>query len=144
MAKHILVVGDDPTLLQQIDKVLTAAGYIITTQTHTTYKPEEARHVHAILVVVDRTPDDDITIWQTVQRMRLDRIMMHLPLIICTDLEPDVRETNYYERRHIIFVQKPFEDGGLLDAVNSTLSNLPIKPLAPLSIRLVALALAAL
>ncbi len=140
MAKHILVIGDDPALLAQIGKILTAAGYIISTLTHATYQPEQARRAQAILVVVDRTPDEDITIWQTVQRMKLDRIMMHLPLIICTDLEPDARETAFYEKRHIIFVQKPFEDGDLLEAVNSTLSNIPAKSGMPENLRLSALA----
>ncbi len=136
MATHILVIGDDPSLLQQIDEILSAAGYIISTLTHAAYKPEAAHRVQAILVVVDRTPDEDITIWQTVQRMRLDRFMMHLPLIICTDLDPDPQETSYYEKRHIIFVQKPFKDGELLEAVNSTLRSLPAKSEAPASVRL--------
>ncbi len=141
MAKHILVIGDNSALIAQISKILTAAGYIISTLTHATYKPEAAHRASAILVVLDRAPGEDITIWQIVQRMRLDRIMMHLPLIICTDLEPDARETSFYEKRHIIFVQKPFEDGELLEAVNSTLSNIPARPEVPNNVRLSALAL---
>ncbi len=131
MAKHILIVGDDAPLIVQISAILTEAGYTITTQTHATYNPEHARAANAILVVIDRTPDDDITIWQTVQRLRLDRVLTHLPLIICTDLEPDKRETSFYRARHIIFVQKPFEDGGLLEAVNTTLDDSQTKPVIP-------------
>ncbi len=123
MAKHILIIVTDDDLIAQINAILTEAGYTITTQTHATYNPERARTVSAILVVIDRTPNDDLTIWQTVQRLRLDRLMTHLPLIICSDLEPDQRETRFYRERRIIFVQKPFEDGGLLAAVNMTVRD---------------------
>jgi DNA-binding response OmpR family regulator len=130
MTKHILVVGDDAMLLAQISCLLSDAGYKVSTQTHATYDPAHARNVQAILIVVDRTPDDD-TIWNTVQRMRLDRILMHLPLIICTDLAPNARETRFYRERRIMFVQKPFEDGSLLAAVNLTLQDNQVALVAP-------------
>ena len=139
MTKPILVIGDDPVLLAQIDMLLTSAGYSIITLTHTNYEPAAAHNAQAILVVVDRTPGDDITIWQTVQRMRLDRIMTRLPLIVCTDLEPDDGETSYYQRRRITFVHKPFEDGDLLGVVKATLSNIPAQPEGPNKVSLAAL-----
>ena len=131
MAKHILIIGDDASLIAQISALLTAADYTVNTQTHSTYNPEQAHAANVILVVIDSTPGDEITIWQTVQRLRLDRLMTHLPLIICTDLAQNKQEMRYYLERRIRFVQKPFVDGSLLAAVNATLADIQTQSVTP-------------
>jgi DNA-binding response OmpR family regulator len=123
--KHILVVNDDPAILQLFDELLSEEGYRVTLdnfsrQTQEVY--ENIREHRPDLVILDFIIGNEGGGWQLLQVLEMDRTTRDTPLIICTGAVRQVTElSGHLETMGIQVVLKPFDIDHLLSVVKSML-----------------------
>jgi DNA-binding response OmpR family regulator len=123
--KHILVVNDDPAILQLFDELLSEEGYRVTLdnfsrQTQEVY--EGIREHRPDLVILDFIIGNEGGGWQLLQVLEMDRTTRDTPLIICTGAVRQVTElSGHLETMGIQVVLKPFDIDHLLSVVKSML-----------------------
>jgi len=120
--KHVLVINDDPAILELFDELLTEEGYTVTLdnfQRQTADLLGVIRELQPDLVVMDFIIGGELKGWQLVQATKMDRRVRDIPVIICTAAVKQVTELS--EQLDSVGVQvviKPFDIDVLLDVMN--------------------------
>lgn len=82
--KHILVVNDDPAILELFNELLSEEGYRVTLDSfhrQTTELLEVVREIHPDLVIMDFVIGGEPKGWQLVQATQMDRVIREIPVI---------------------------------------------------------------
>ncbi len=117
MTKNILVIDDDPQVLMSVSKLLTKAGYFVTTASNSKEAFEKVEQSDFDLVIADiRMPDlDGIETIKKIKEIRNSKNKPHIPVVFITgysDVEAIGRAKQLGE-----VVLKPFDLEDLLGRV---------------------------
>ena len=124
MPKKILVVDDNADILELIKIVLSDEGYNVLLEAHRLHDLDIIKSTNPDLVIIDQLIRGDISSWEVVQKMRLDPVTAHIPVILCTASVDVVKELNVQlnsDRVHLIY--KPFDIDDLVNEVNVSLEK---------------------
>ena len=110
MAASVLVIDDNEELLALYDAVLRYNGYGVTTLSEPPTTLEAIRSADPDVVILDlHFGGQQFEGWAVLQLMRNDPSLIHVPVIVCTAGEGEVRDAAELLRRHNVWVLlKPF------------------------------------
>lgn len=125
MARHILVVDDDPILLEMYQLLLEDEGYQVSLSSRTFEEMSEVERFHPDLVVLDvrvRRQDDGLTL---LQQLRSYPPTSSLPVLLCTAAAAKrIREqVERFRQQGVPVIYKPFELDKLLRAIQDALKE---------------------
>src|SRR4051812_45875103 len=121
---HILVVNDAQEILQVIKDLLEEEGYTVSVYSAAIYDLQQIRNIQPDLVVLDHLIGGEEYGWQMVQKIRLDRELAELPIVVCTAAVRMAKEMEgHLKAKNVTVVLKPFDIDELLNAVKMTLNN---------------------
>lgn len=120
--KHILVINDDPAILQLFDDLLSEEGYCVTLDNFgrlTTDLLEAIREIQPDMVIMDFIVGGEAKGWQLVQATQMDRSVRDIPVIICTAAVKQVTELSaHLDGIGVHVVIKPFDIDHLIEIIN--------------------------
>lgn len=120
--KHILVINDDPAILQLFDDLLSEEGYRVTLDNFgrlTTDLLEAIREIQPDMVIMDFIVGGEAKGWQLVQATQMDRSVRDIPVIICTAAVKQVTELSaHLDGIGVHVVIKPFDIDHLIEIIN--------------------------
>lgn len=121
-AKHILVINDEPAILELFRELLGEAGYQVTLDNFrrpTGELLEVIREVQPDLVIMDFVIGGEDKGWQLLQGSQMDRSTRDIPVIVCTGAVQQVTELSaHLNELGVHVVLKPFDIDHLLDIIN--------------------------
>ena len=107
---HIVVINDEQDMLSLFRDLLEAEGYRVSTLTYPTADLADLLVLAPSLVVLDMMFGGEDRGWTYLQRLRLDRRAVLVPIVVCTAAVRLVREAReYLEQMNIGVVLKPFD-----------------------------------
>lgn len=121
---HILVVDDDPSILDMIQLLLEQEGYRVTTSPVVLEDLADVEHLQPDLIILDFKMGERESGWTFLQKLKLHRPTKDIPLFLCTAALSDVREQEpILTQKGIPVVYKPFDVDELLAAVEQLLGS---------------------
>lgn len=123
-SKHILVVNDDPAILELFRDLLSEEGYRVTLdrfarQTHELH--QSVREISPDLVIMDFIIGGEQSGWQLLQVVKMDRKTRDIPVIVCTGAVKQVTELSaHLDGLGVHVVIKPFDIDHLLEVIDQT------------------------
>ncbi len=123
---HVVVINDDDDLLTVFRQLLEEEGYGVSTLTYPTIRPSDLMALKPDLVVLDMVFGGEDVGWNFLQRLRLDRGFLAVPVVVCTAALHLVRDVqDHLAGMGIVVVPKPFDIDDLLAAVARLLGRTP-------------------
>ncbi len=120
--KHILVVNDDPAILDLFQNLLSDEGYRVTLDRFARQTGEllqTIKEMHPDLVILDFIIGGERSGWQLLQTTRMDRKTRGIPVIICTASVQQVTELSaHLDNLGVHVVIKPFDIDHLLEIID--------------------------
>lgn len=122
--KRVLVVNDTQEILELFDDILGEMGLEVVSQTYAPRELERIREVQPDLVILDLVfGEREVLGWQLLQKLRMDRQLQNLPVVVCTAALKMVEELQgYLTEQSVTVVLKPFNVSQLEEAVLRALS----------------------
>jgi CheY-like chemotaxis protein len=121
---HILVINDTQEVLEVMRDLLEDEGYRVTLHSDAIRDIDRIREIAPDMVILDHLMGDEEYGWQIIQKLRLDRDLAQLPIIVCTAAARMVRELEgHLKAKDITVVLKPFDIDDLLNAVRAALGR---------------------
>jgi len=121
--KHILVVDDEPAILDLFRELLSDEGYRVTLDRFARQTGELLRTITEVnpdLVIMDFLIGGEDPGWQLLEMVRMDRRTRALPVIICTAAVKQVTELSaHLDELGIHVVLKPFDIDHLLAIIDT-------------------------
>lgn len=126
MSAHLLIIDDDPSILEMMRLVLEGeGGYQVTVAERIFEDVIEVEHLQPDLIVLDFRFGAHQDGWNFLQKLKLHRPTMHIPIILCTGAFTDVSQQEaILEQKGIPILVKPFNLNELLDLVEKCLAPL--------------------
>lgn len=120
--KHIVVINDDPAILQLFDELLSEEGYRVTLDNfgrQTAELLDSIRELQPDMVVMDFIIGGEAKGWQLLQATQMDRAVRDIPVIICTGAVKQVTElSGHLDSVGVQVVIKPFDIDHLIDIID--------------------------
>lgn len=118
---HILVVNDDPAILDLFEDLLGEEGYRVTLDRFGRETSEIMKTLQAIkpdLVIMDFIVGGEASGWQLLQAAKMDRSTRDIPVIVCTAAVRQITElSDHLDSLDVHVVVKPFDIDHLLDVI---------------------------
>ena len=125
---HVLVVDDEPAILDVLREALEEDGYAVTTATEPPTTDEVAR-LRPDLVVLDHRLKAAESGWDVARRLEADPVTAPIPILLLTAAVVEAQHlTEELAARGIGLVLKPFDLDDLLPAVSRALPTPPVPP----------------
>lgn len=127
---HVMVINDVPDLLTVLRAILEDEGYRVSLDTFSDFDLE-AKFAHIAEVkpdalILDLVIGSELLGWQLLQRIKLDRALAQMPIVICTAAARQVEEIGAHLRTMgVAVILKPFDIDSLLEAVEHALHGGP-------------------
>jgi CheY-like chemotaxis protein len=119
---HILVINDTQEVLEVMQELLQEEGYRVTIYSTAIRDLQTILDIKPDLLILDHMMGDEEYGWQTIQKLRLNRELATLPVIVCTAAVRMVKELEgHLKAKGITVVLKPFDIDDLLHAVDAAL-----------------------
>ncbi len=126
---HILVVNDTQEILDLFRDILEEEGFRVSLYSYAINDLAEIKRIAPDLIILDFIIGGEDTGWQLLQKLKMDRQTMTIPVVVCTaavrlvqDLEGHLRAKN------VCVILKPFDIDDLITQVNASLKNLAVPP----------------
>lgn len=120
----IMVVNDTTEILELFRQILEDEGYEVYLYSYSIEDLNEIRKVKPDLMIVDFLFGTEKTGWQLLQKMKMTRDLVSIPIIACTAATNFVREQEgYLTSKDIMVVLKPFDIDDLVLAVKKMISR---------------------
>lgn len=120
--KHILVVNDDPGILELFNELLSEEGYRVTLDKFDRQTGELLQSIKQLqpdLVIMDFIIGREESGWQLLQVVRMHRSTRTIPVIICTGAVKQVTElSTHLDALGVHVVIKPFDIDVLLTIID--------------------------
>lgn len=120
--KHILVVNDDPAILELFRDLLSEEGYDVTLdkfERQTGDLLQSIRDLQPDLVIMDFIVGREDSGWQLLQAAKMDRSTRAIPVIVCTGAIKQVTELSVHlDEMDVHVVLKPFDIDHLLEIID--------------------------
>lgn len=122
---HILVVNDTQEILDLFRDILEEEGYRVALYSYAIHDLAEIKRIDPDLIILDFIIGGEDTGWQLLQKLKMDRQTMALPIIVCTAAIRLVQELEGHLRaKNVTVIVKPFDIDDLVTQVNLSLRNL--------------------
>lgn len=114
-----LVVNDTQEILELFDEILQGLGFEVILMSYAPRELDRVREVAPDIVVLDFLMGDrELQGWQLLQKLKMDRRLESIPVVVCTAAVKAVEEQQgYLTEQGVIVVLKPFNVDQLEDAV---------------------------
>lgn len=120
---HILVINDTQEVLEVMQELLQDEGYKVTIHSTAIRDLQKLQEIGPDLLILDHLMGDEEYGWQMIQKIRLNRELAALPIIVCTAALKMVKELEgHLKAKSITVVLKPFDIDDLLAAIASALN----------------------
>ena len=121
---HILVINDTQEVLEVMQELLQDEGYRVTIYSTAIRDLQRILDINPDLLILDHMMGDEEYGWQAIQKLRLNRELATLPVIVCTAAVKMVKELEgHLKAKGITIVLKPFDIDDLLHAVQVALAQ---------------------
>jgi CheY-like chemotaxis protein len=124
--KRVLIMNDSQELLELMKAILEEEGYEVVISSYAIEELSEIERIKPDLIILDymigaMQPKG----WNTLQKLKLFRPTMSIPVIMCTAAEKAVLEQEgYLTSKGITVVLKPFDIDNLIEAVTKAFPNI--------------------
>jgi CheY-like chemotaxis protein len=116
--KRVLVVNDTQEILELFDAILSEMGLEVVQMTYAPRELERVREVRADLIVLDLIFDREVLGWQLLQKIRMDRSLERVPVVVCSASLHTINDLQgYLTEQKVTVVVKPFSVEQLEEAV---------------------------
>ena len=118
-SQRALVVNDTQEILELFDEILSGLGFDVVLMSYAPRELDRIREVKPDIIVLDFLMGDrELLGWQLLQKLKMDRRLDAIPVIVCTAAVRTVEEQQgYLTEQGVIVVLKPFNVDQLEDAV---------------------------
>ncbi len=121
---HIVVVNDTQEILDLFRDILEEEGYRVSLYSYAFQEVDEIHSLLPDLVILDFVIGGEAHGWQLLQKMKMTRETMSIPVIVCTAALQLARElSGHLKAKSVTVVLKPFDIDDLLRAVASSLAT---------------------
>jgi CheY-like chemotaxis protein len=122
-----LVVNDTQEILELFDEILSGLGYETVLMSYAPRELERIREVEPDLIVLDFLMGDrELLGWQLLQKLKMDRSLALIPVVVCTAAVKAVHEQQgYLTEQGVTIVLKPFTVDQLEEAVRAAVQQAP-------------------
>jgi DNA-binding NtrC family response regulator len=122
--RRVLVVNDTQEILELFEEILTEMGLEVTLMSFAPRELAQIRELNPDLVILDFVFGEREALgWQLLQKMRMDRSLEQVPVVVCTAAIKMVSELEgYLTEQGVVVVLKPFNVDQLEEAVRNALS----------------------
>jgi CheY-like chemotaxis protein len=117
--KRVLVVNDTQEILELFDDILREMGLEVVQMTYAPRELERIRETAPDLVILDLVfGERELLGWQLLQKIRMDRSLERLPIVVCSAALKMLNEIQgYLTEQNVTVVVKPFMVAQLEEAV---------------------------
>lgn len=124
---RVLVVNDTQEILELFGEILGGMGLETVTMSYAPRELDRIREVKPDLIVLDfLLGDGELLGWQLLQKLKMDRSLESIPVVVCTAAVKAVNEQQgYLTEQGVVVVLKPFNVDQLEDAVRRALELPP-------------------
>jgi CheY-like chemotaxis protein len=127
---HVMVINDVPELLTVLRAILEDEGYRVSLDTFSDFdldaKFTHIAQVKPDVLILDLIIGSELLGWQLLQRIKLDRALAQMPIVVCTAAASQVEELGAHLRTlGVAVILKPFDIDSLLSAVSHALHGGP-------------------
>lgn len=122
-----LVVNDTQEILELFEEILDGLGFESVLMSYAPRELERIREVEPDLIVLDFLMGDrELLGWQLLQKLKMDRTLATIPIVVCTAAVKAVQEQQgYLTEQGVIIVLKPFTVDQLEEAVRAAVEQGP-------------------
>ena len=118
--KIVLVIDDDPDIIETVNTVLTREGYVVISATSGKQGFEVAHRTNPDLVLCDMIMEEMDSGAQTAQKIK--RYNSDIPIYLISSMADEIAATTQIREFGFIgFIQKPIEPARLVSIVQSIL-----------------------
>jgi CheY-like chemotaxis protein len=123
--KHILVVNDTEEIQELFVQILHGeAGYEVTVSSFEPLMMDLVKRIKPDLIISDHVFGEEKYGWQFVQRLKMDRDTMQIPLIVCSGAVRELKDIEgYLQAKNVGVLYKPFDVDELLEMVHRKLEE---------------------
>jgi CheY-like chemotaxis protein len=124
---RVLVVNDTAEILELFADILTGMGLEPVSMSYAPRELDRIRDVQPDLIILDfLMGDGELQGWQLLQKLKMDRSLESIPIVVCTAARNAVLEQQgYLTEQGVIVVLKPFNVDQLEEAVRRALTMPP-------------------
>jgi CheY-like chemotaxis protein len=124
--KRVLVVNDTEEILELFEELLAELGFEVVVMSFAPRELDRIRAVNPDIVILDFIfGGRAVEGWQLLQKIRMDRELERIPVIVCTAAVEEVLEQQgYLAEQGVAVVFKPFNVDQLEDAVQRAVDML--------------------
>ncbi|MDQ4100388.1 MAG: response regulator [Chloroflexota bacterium] len=127
--RHILVVNDTQEILDLFRDILEEEGYRVSLYSYAINDLAQIKRIAPDLIILDFIIGGEDTGWQLLQKLKMDRQTMMIPVVVCTAALRLVQELEGHLRaKNVAVILKPFDIDDLITQVNVSLENLAVPP----------------
>ena len=125
--RRVLVVNDTQEILELFHDILDGMGYEVVLMSYAPREVERIREVAPDLIVLDFLMGDrEMLGWQLLQKLKMDRRLDSIPIVVCTAAVKAVHEQQgYLTEQGVTVVLKPFNVDQLEEAITRAASLPP-------------------
>jgi DNA-binding response OmpR family regulator len=119
-----MVINDTQEILELFRDLLTQEGYEVSLYSYGIHDMAEVERVAPDLIIIDYLIGDERTGWQMLQKLKMTRATLAIPVIVCTAALNQVKEIEgWLTQKRITVVLKPYDVDDLLAAVRRALGT---------------------
>jgi CheY-like chemotaxis protein len=125
--RRALVVNDTQEILELFDEILSGLGFESVLMSYAPRELERIREVEPDLIILDFLMGDrELLGWQLLQKLKMDRKLAMIPIIVCTAAVKAAQEQQgYLTEQGVMLVLKPFTVDQLEEAVRAAIEQSP-------------------
>ena len=125
--KRALVVNDTQEILELFEEILDGLGFESVLMSYAPRELQRIREVEPDLIVLDFLMGDrELLGWQLLQKLKMDRALAMIPIVVCTAALQAVQEQQgYLTEQGVMIVLKPFTVDQLEEAVRAAVEQGP-------------------
>jgi len=127
MARHVLVVDDDPLIGQYLVDVLDGKGFTVTVARNGKEGLEAARSQRPDLILLD-VMMPELNGFQVCEALRRDPALEATPVVMLTAMENQKLNELAFEAGAEACMTKPFQPDRLINIINLAIDNAARKP----------------
>ncbi len=122
--KRVLVVNDTQEILELFQDILEAMGFDVVLMSYAPHELDRVREIAPDLIVLDFLMGErELLGWQLLQKLKMDRQLDSIPIVVCTAAVKAVTEQQgYLTEQGVLVVLKPFNVDQLEEAVRRAVS----------------------
>jgi CheY-like chemotaxis protein len=120
-----LVVNDTQEILELFQDILQGMGFECVLMSYAPRELDRVREARPDIIVLDFLMGDrELLGWQLLQKLKMDRTLDSIPIVVCTGAVRAVEEQQgYLTEQGVMVVLKPFNVDQLEDAVRSAMTQ---------------------